>query len=84
MPLINYACDSCGEVTKKYFKSAKDALPSVKCSKCGSETKKAFGSTSSSHKITIDNGLMSRKLEIDPSIMEINDERSAKDYSEEE
>ena len=82
MPLINYACD-CGEVYKKYFKSAKDALPSVKC-KCSLEAKKSFGTTSSSHKIVIDNGLMARRLEIDPDIQEINDERSSRNFSEED
>ena len=82
MPLINYLC-SCGELSKKYFKVAKDAPPIVGC-KCGSKAKKAFGATSSSHKTVIDNGLMARRLEIDPNIMEINDERSAKDYSEDE
>jgi hypothetical protein len=81
MPLINYVC-SCGEVQKKYLKSAKDALSTVKC-KCGADAKKSFGSTSSSHKTVIDNGLMARRLEIDPEIMTINDERSAKDYTEE-
>ncbi|HEY5235099.1 MAG TPA: hypothetical protein VIJ14_02875, partial [Rhabdochlamydiaceae bacterium] len=82
MPLINYVCD-CGEVFKKYYKTAKDALLTVEC-KCGSKAKKAFGTTSSSHKTVIDNGLMSRRLEIDPNIQEINDDRSAKDYSEED
>lgn len=82
MPLINYLC-SCGECFKKYLKSAKDAPPSVGC-KCGLEAKKSFGTTSSSHKITVDNGLMTRRLEVDPNIMEINDERASKDYTEED
>jgi hypothetical protein len=82
MPLINYVC-SCGEVQKKYFKSAKDALSAVKCG-CGLEARKAFGSTSSSHLTVIDNGLMTRRLEIDPQIQEINDERSTRDYTEED
>ena len=82
MPLINYSCD-CGEVLKKYLKSAKDALPTVKC-KCGLEAKKSFGNTSSSHLIIIDNGLMAKKIEVNPDIMQINDERSAKDYTEED
>ncbi len=82
MPLISYEC-SCGEMLKKYFKSAKDATPIAKC-KCGLEAKKGFGTTSSSHKITIDNGLMSKRVEVDPNIMEINDERARKDYSEDE
>jgi hypothetical protein len=82
MPLINYEC-SCGEIQKKYFKSAKDALPIVKC-KCGLEAKKVFGNTSSSHKIVIDNGLMSRRLEISEDIQEVNDQRSVCDYTEED
>ena len=82
MPLIAYLC-SCGESFKKYVKSAKEALPLVKC-KCGLEAKKGFGNTSSSHKTIIDNGLMARRLEIDPNIQEINDERSVRDYSTEE
>lgn len=82
MPLINYLC-SCNKVTKKYFKSAKEALSTVSC-ECGLEAKKSFGATSSSHKITVDNGLMARRLEIDPNIQEINDERSSKDYTEDE
>ncbi len=82
MPLINYIC-SCGEVFKKYYKSAKDALSIVSC-KCGAEAKKTFGNISSSHLITIDNGLMAKKIEVSPDIMQINDERSAKDYSEDE
>ena len=80
MPLMNYVCD-CGEVYKKYFKSAKDALSSVKC-KCGLEAAKSFGTTSSSHKIVIDNGLMARRLEVDPDITEINEERSSRDPTE--
>jgi len=82
MPLLNYVC-SCGEVLKKYFKSAKDALSTVQC-KCGLEAKKSFGSVSSSHKIIIDNGLMARRLEVDPDITQINDERSSKDYTEDD
>lgn len=82
MPLINYIC-SCGEVFKKYYKSTKDALSTAPC-KCGAEAKKSFGSTSSSHKTVIDNGLMARRLEIDPNIQEINDERSSRDFSQEE
>ena len=81
MPLINYVC-GCGKSFKKYLKSAKDALPSVKC-ECGLEAKKSFGATSSSHLTVIDNGLQARRVEVDPNIMEINDERSAKDYTEE-
>lgn len=83
MPLISYICP-CGKSFKKYLKSAKLALPTIVCSKCGLEAKKSFGTTSSSHLTVIDNGLMARRLEIDPNIMEINDARSSKDYTEED
>lgn len=82
MPLINYSC-SCGVSFKKYLRNAADAAKTLPC-KCGLEAKKAFGLTSSSHRITIDNGLMARRLEIDPEIMEINDERSKLDLTEED
>lgn len=82
MPLINYSC-TCGNSVKKYFKSPKEALASVLCEKCGSEAKKAFGATSTSKKVTIDNGVMARRIEVDENIMAINDDRSDKDYSEE-
>lgn len=82
MPLINYSC-SCGEVYKKYFKTAKDALPSVDC-ECGAKALKSFGAMSVAHKIVIDNGLMSKSVEISPDVMQINEERSKIDYSEED
>jgi hypothetical protein len=82
-PLINYLC-SCGFSVKKYVKAAKDAVAFTICTKCGLEAKKTFGNTSSSHLTVIDSGLMARRLEINPDIMEINDARSATDYSEDE
>jgi len=82
MPLINYLC-ACGFTYKKYVKSPKDALVSITCT-CGLDAKKTLGSVSSSHKIVIDNGLMARKVEIDPNIQEINDERSRTDFTEED
>lgn len=82
MPLINYSCP-CGKVLKKYQKSPKEAPAFVQCDGCGAEAKKSFGATSSSTKITIDNGLMARRIDVDENIMQINDERSAKDFSEE-
>lgn len=82
MPLISYEC-GCGDLCNRYFKSAKDSPATIICV-CGLEAKKAFGKTSSSHKITIDNGLMAKRVEVDPNIMQINDERASKDYTEED
>lgn len=82
MPLISYQC-SCKKCFTKYFKSAKDAPKTINC-ECGQEAKKIFGTTSSSHLTVIDNGLMARKLEIDPNIQEINDQRSVTNFSEDD
>jgi hypothetical protein len=82
VPLISYSC-ICGETTKKYLKLAKDAASSVTC-KCGLEAKKVFGTTSNSYKVTIDLPGMSRAIEVLPDIQEINDERSARDYTEDQ
>jgi uncharacterized Zn finger protein len=83
MPLISYSC-SCGEVVKKYLKSAKDAAPTIECAKCGLDAKKSFGTTSSSYKVTIDLPGMARAIHVDPEIMSHNDQRNNTDYSEED
>lgn len=82
MPLISYFC-TCGKTHKKYVKEAKDASTSIKC-ECGAVAKRGFGATSSSHKVSIDNGVMARRVEVSPDIMQINDDRSDRDYSEED
>jgi ABC-type arginine transport system permease subunit len=83
MPLISYLC-TCGEVTSKYVRAAKDSAALISCPKCGLEAKKAFGATSSSYKIKIDMPGMARAIEILPDIGEILEERSNTDFSEED
>ncbi len=82
MPLQNYSC-TCGKLFKKYFKLAKEAPALLSC-ECGLQARKVFGTTSSSHKIVIDNGIQARSIEIDPNIVEYNEERASTDYSEDE
>jgi hypothetical protein len=82
MPLIAYAC-SCGNNEKKFVRQAKDAPVSFLCAKCNSsEMKKQLSSPSSSSKITVDNGVQAKAVEINPDIVEINKARSEKDYRE--
>lgn len=82
MPLIVYAC-KCGNIEKKFMRQAKDALASFPCSKCNQDQlKKQLSSPSSSSKITVDNGVQARAVEITPDIIEINKARSEKDYRE--
>ena len=83
MPLIAYACE-CGNIAKKMTRQAKDAPAFFICTKCNiGKMKKQLSSPSSSSKITIDNGVQARSVEIMPDIIEINKARSEKDYREE-
>jgi hypothetical protein len=82
MPLIVYAC-KCGNIDKKFTRQAKDALASFLCPNCKvDQMKKQLSSPSSSSKITVDNGVQARAVEITPDIIEINKARSEKDYRE--
>lgn len=81
MPLIHYLC-ICDYSATKFFRKAKDAPSSFPCAKCGKEQKKQLSAPSSSSKITVDNGVQSRAVEILPNIIELNEERSSKTYRE--
>jgi len=83
MPLIAYSCETCKTVIKKFVRAAKDAQPSFLCSKCGKELKKLLSAPSSSSKIVIDNGIQARAVEIQPDIIEINEQRSKINLREE-
>lgn len=79
MPLFAYSC-KCGLVMKKLMRVAKDAPPFLICIKCGNSAKKLLSAPSQQSKISIDNGIQARAVEINPDIVEINKARSEKDY----
>ena len=81
MPLIAYSCN-CSDVTKKFFRQAKDAPASFICPKCKTDTKKLLSAPSSTSKIIVDNGFQARAVEVNPDIIEINEARANKDYRE--
>lgn len=82
MPLIAYAC-KCGNKDKKFVRQAKEAPASFLCPSCNQDDmKKQLSSPSTSSKITVDNGVQARAVEIMPDIIEINKARSEKDYRE--
>lgn len=82
MPLIAYLCE-CKNSKKKYFRQVKDVPAVIICDVCSKEMKKLLSSPTNSSKITVDNGVQARAVEIIPNIVEINEERSRKDYREE-
>ena len=81
MPLIAYACE-CSHSEKKFFRKSKDVPSTITCMKCEKLMKKILSSPSSSSKITVDNGIQARAVEITPDIVEINKARSEKNYRE--
>ena len=65
------------------MRQAKDAPASFLCPVCNkNDLKKQLSAPSSSSKISVDNGVQARAVEITPDIIEINKARSEKDYRE--
>lgn len=83
MPLISYICE-CKHSDKKFYRRAKDAPATFLCKICGLAMKKALSVPSTSSKIVIDNGFQARAVEVIPDIVELNEQRSNKDYSTED
>jgi hypothetical protein len=82
MPLIAYVC-SCGHSTKKLVRQVKDAPALLLCEHCNTENmKKTLSAPSSTSKISVDNGVQARAVEINPDIIAINHERANKNYRE--
>jgi len=82
MPMIHYICHDCGFSTKKIFR--KGPFPSALiCEKCNNTMKKELSAPTSSSKISVDNGVQARRVEISPDIIETNEKRSNKNYREE-
>jgi hypothetical protein len=81
MPLISYLCE-CKNSKKKYYRQVNEIPAVIVCDKCQKEMKKCLSSPTSSSKIVVDNGFQARAVEIIPDIVEINQERSKKNYRE--
>lgn len=82
MPLISYACAS-GHSVKKFYRQVKEAPAVLPCEECDKELKKQLKAPASTSKISIDNGVQARAVEVNPDIIAINHERANKNYSEE-
>lgn len=81
MPMIHYKCGDCSHALKKIFR--KPPFPSTLiCEKCNGSMTKELSAPTQSSKITVDNGVQARKVEISPDIVETNEARSNKNYRE--
>lgn len=83
--MIVYTCTA-GHITKKLRRVPQKAAPAFPCPApdCYHEAKRQLVAPSQSSKIVMDNGHQARAVEILPNIVEINEERSNKDYRNED
>ncbi len=81
MPIFAYKCSD-GHVDKKFHRQVSQAPACIVCKECGKESKKILSAPSSGSKIVVDNGVQARAVEIIPNIIELNHEKSKKDYRE--
>lgn len=83
MPLIAYVCE-CGHSIKKFVRQVKEAPGVLLCEYCNKENmKKQLSAPTTTSKISIDNGVQARAVEVNPDIIAINHDRANKNYSEE-
>lgn len=82
MPMINYAC-KCGHTFKKIFRKATGIPSTLICEKCNDSMTRRLSAPSSSSRISVDNGVQARAVEIAPDVIETMEERSKKNYKEE-
>lgn len=83
MPLFHYACEN-KHSSKKFFRQVAQAPAFLSCDQCKSPMKKLLSAPSSTSKIIVDNGFQARQVEVNPDIIEINQARSNKNYSQED
>jgi hypothetical protein len=75
--LIDFQCEKCQTVVKKYFKSHKDIPKELVCL-CEGKLLRLLGSPTSKSTQIIDNGLQTRQVEILNEIVEEERERATK------
>jgi hypothetical protein len=75
--LIEFQCEKCLTVIKKYFKNSKDIPKELVC-KCEGKMARLLGSPTSKSTQIIDNGLQTRQIEILNEIVEEERERATK------
>ena len=65
----------------KFYRLAKSAPADLVCG-CGNEYKKQLSAPSNSSKISIDNGIQAKAVEVDLNIIESNTQNSTRDFRE--
>lgn len=83
MPMITYLCEKqeCGATSSFLYRKSTDAPKHNECKTCGSPCKKTLSKPSSVSKITVDNGLQARAVEMYPDVMEVRADHSKNGYN---
>ena len=78
--MIRYKCQDpgCDASFTKLFRKGPDVLVEVQCKRCSGVAKRILSSPASVSKISIDNGVQARAVEIYPDVEEIMTARSNK------
>lgn len=75
MPMIKYRCHNkdCRHSFSTFIGAGVEPKESLTCKSCGTENsaKRTLSGPTSSSKISIDNGVQARAVEVDPDIMEL-------------
>ena len=82
MPLIHYLCE-CKHSMSKFYRKPEESPKNLECERCKLLAKKTMSAPNSTSVVVIDNGIQARAITVNPEIIEINEERSKKDYREE-
>lgn len=78
MPRVLYFCSKCNANDKKFYRSSKDILNKIQCA-CGGELARQLSSPTQRSKITVDNGVQAKAVELDREIVEIIEDREKAD-----
>lgn len=82
MPLIGFKCKKCEHTETKMF--ASNEIKGIKnkqpCPKCGAVDSfvRQLGAPASASKMTMDNGVQSKAVEVYSNIVELNEDRAKK------
>jgi hypothetical protein len=80
MPMVRFKCTDpgCGVSFTKIYRKGPDAPAEIECKKCKARSTRVLSGPASASKITMDNGIQARAVEIYPDVEEIMSERARK------
>lgn len=78
MPRILYSCSKCSLMKKKFYKPFSEISQEIQC-ECGGKLIRQLSSPTQRSKITVDNGVQTKAVELDRNIVEQIEDRDKQD-----